>query len=223
MRPQGPEDKFAKWESSQIILIPERRSDYGFLVGLLTFAMLPLIILFKLLFSRNPLKSNWLPVVVALGVGVWFHNFWWVWVPVWITITVVLVIQNRRRRFVVKTLAEIDSLNGPEFERYVDSFFRARGCEVVHTGRSGDFGADLIVVDKGVKYAVQAKNYDTGDVNNKAVQEAFTAASYYGCTRAMVVTNAQFTDAARELARKCKPPVLLMGRDELTYLLKRMA
>lgn len=172
----------------------------------------------KLLFGRNPL----LPALGLFVTAVLFRNFWWVWIPVVVTLLIILAIQGRRMQFVAKTLEEIDAMDGPEFERYLVSFFSARGCTVIHSGRSGDFGADLIVVDDGIKFAVQAKNYDTGKVSNKAVQEAFTAASYYRCDRAMVVTNAQFTDPAREQARRCTPPVVLMGRDELEYLIKGM-
>jgi HJR/Mrr/RecB family endonuclease len=200
-----------------------RKQETGCLVGLIALALTPVVLLLKLMFSKNPFKTYWLPALCVIITAVVFRSFWWVWVPVFATMMIIVLVQNRRQKFVALTLAQIDALDGPQFERYLDAFFRARGCQVVHTGRSGDFGADLIVVDKGVKYAVQAKNYDTGNVNNKAVQEAFTAASYYGCSRAMVVTNSRFTEAAREQARKCKPPVLLMGRDELTHLLKRMA
>jgi HJR/Mrr/RecB family endonuclease len=173
--------------------------------------------------SKNPFRSYWLPALCLLVTALISWRFWWVWIPVVVTLIVIVVIQSRRQKFVAMTMAEIDALDGPQFERYLVGFFRARGCEIVHSGRSGDFGADLLVVDKGVKYAVQAKNYDTGKVSNKAVQEAFTAASYYKCERAMVVTNARFTAAAREQAQRCNPPVVLVGRDELGHLLKRMA
>lgn len=67
------------------------------------------------------------------------------------------------------------------------------------TSGSGDQGADLIVYSEGQTYVVQAKHY-TSPVGNKAVQEAFSALSYYRADHAIVVTNAGFTKSANELA-----------------------
>jgi restriction system protein len=175
---------------------------------------------------KSPQKSTFFwkyvfPLLVLAVIACTFRNFAWVWIPVAIVVILILVIERRRLDFAAKTMAEIDAMDGPAFELYLESFFRARGYKVIHTGRSGDFGADLILQGDDGRIAVQAKNYDTGEVGNKAVQEAFAASSYYGCGQAMVVTNARFTEAAREQARGCRPPVVLVGRDELEHLLKR--
>jgi restriction system protein len=74
-------------------------------------------------------------------------------------------------------------------------FFDA-GYHVVHVGRRGDYGADLIVRRNGKRTVVQAKSW-TKNVGIKAVQEANAAPAVYECSDAMVVTNPYFTDAAR--------------------------
>src|SRR6185437_15242650 len=83
-------------------------------------------------------------------------------------------------------------------------------------GRTGDQGCDLILTKGGEKIVCQLKRY-SGPVSNKAVQEAVAAASYYGCSRAMVVTNASFTKSARKLAEanRCD----MVEREQLFALL----
>src|SRR5690348_1382015 len=45
-------------------------------------------------------------------------------------------------------LSAIDSMTGTQFERRLEILFRDLGYAVRHTGRLGDFGADL-VIEKG--------------------------------------------------------------------------
>src|SRR5690606_22094567 len=67
------------------------------------------------------------------------------------------------------------------------------------TSGSGDQGADLLVYFEGETYVVQAKHYSS-PVGNKAVQEAFSALTYYNANHAIVVANSGFTKSANELA-----------------------
>ena len=108
------------------------------------------------------------------------------------------------RRFkLAATLAEIDTMNGHEFERYLVRLFKRLGYRAKNVGASGaDFGADLVIEKDGIKTAVQAKNYLHGRVGNDAVQQAIAGATYYDCQSAMVVTNARYTKAAKEQASK---------------------
>jgi Restriction endonuclease len=62
----------------------------------------------------------------------------------------------------------------------------ASGYRVEHTGRRGDFGADLLVSKQGRKIPVQAKRYSK-PVGIRAVQEAVAAKGFYGCGDALVV------------------------------------
>ncbi|MGU3779539.1 restriction endonuclease [Burkholderia metallica] len=117
-------------------------------------------------------------------------------------------------RFV--TMYHIDAMNGYDFEKFLGEIFQSAGFDVEGTKLSGDQGADLFVSKFGKKIVIQAKNY-SGSVGNKAVQEALSAKSFYGCDEAMVVTNSYFTRSASELADATS--VRLVGRRELqTYL-----
>lgn len=68
------------------------------------------------------------------------------------------------------------------------------------TPASGDYGADIVAVDrKGRKVVFQCKRYN-GKVSNTAVQEAVAAKAHYKADRAGVITNSQLTKKAKELA-----------------------
>ena len=57
---------------------------------------------------------------------------------------------------------------------------------------AGDFGADLILHGPEGRITVQAKRY-SGNVGNKAVQEAYSGMAHYGADKGWVVTNSRFT------------------------------
>ena len=59
---------------------------------------------------------------------------------------------------------------------------------------------------------VQCKLYSQ-PVGNKAVQEAFAAKNFQGCDVAVVVSNASYTQSARQIASTTG--VLLLHHDEL--------
>lgn len=96
----------------------------------------------------------------------------------------------------------VDKMSGYDYEKLVakkllkDGFKRA---DV--TPKSGDYGADIIAVDrKRKKVAVQCKKYSK-TVGVKSVQEVLAAMQYYKCDYAMVTTNSTFTAAAKEMAK----------------------
>ena len=115
------------------------------------------------------------------------------------------------------TLTDIDNLNGYEFEDYLVKLFSNLGYVVLPTPYSGDQGADLIIQDLAKKIVIQAKNY-SGNVGNKAVQEAFAAKSHYNCHLAMVITNSYFTKSAQEVSKTTG--VVLVDRDKLEEIIK---
>ena len=67
------------------------------------------------------------------------------------------------------------------------------------TKSSGDHGADILADKYDVRYAIQCKNY-IGNVGNSAIQEVFSAKSFYNCDIAVVMTNSSFTQQAIEEA-----------------------
>lgn len=69
------------------------------------------------------------------------------------------------------------------------------------TPKTGDQGADVLILIEGVKIVIQAKKY-TGVVGNAAVQEVFAAKEYYEADYAMVVTSSRYTQSAGILAGK---------------------
>ena len=113
-------------------------------------------------------------------------------------------------------MREVDAMTGAEFEERLASLYRVMGYDVHHTGRRGDFGADLVVEREEERAVVQAKRY-RGAVGIEAVQQVVGAARYYEADTARVVTNSTCTPAARALAEASG--VELVERDALVRLL----
>ncbi|MBI3429761.1 MAG: restriction endonuclease [Actinobacteria bacterium] len=104
--------------------------------------------------------------------------------------------ENRIRR---SNVGVIDSMAGHEFERTLVTLFEMMGYEVIHNGRRGDLGADLIVSRDGVKTVIQAKRW-TGTIGPGAIQEVTAARAHYEAHHAIVVTNSTYTPSAKILA-----------------------
>ena len=141
--------------------------------------------------------------------------------PLWLVLLAAFAIRialylRRYRRLLRSGIAEIDRMTGAVFEQYLALLFRQHGYRVEHTGRAGDYGADLVISKGGVRTIVQAKRYRR-NVNLKAVQEAVAAKAMYGCTHAMVVTNSGFARSAHTLARA--NGVELWDRDKLISMI----
>lgn len=113
-------------------------------------------------------------------------------------------------------IAEIDSMGGKTFEKYLEVLFEKLEYRVERTQYIGDYGADLVTSKEGVKTIIQAKRFKN-KVGIKAVQEAVAAKGYYGCTKAMVVTNSFYTKPAIELAKA--NDVQLWDRNDLVKAL----
>ncbi|WP_241767594.1 restriction endonuclease [Tanticharoenia sakaeratensis] len=86
-----------------------------------------------------------------------------------------------------------------DYERHCALLLEQAGWDARVTQASGDQGADVIAIRNGMKIVVQCKLYSS-PVGNKAVQEAYTAKQHQGADAAIVVTNAEFTPQARQLA-----------------------
>lgn len=113
------------------------------------------------------------------------------------------LIDSYRRIKIDKVLAQVEKIpkmGGIEFEEYLRDLYDALGYSVLKTDIN-DQGADLIVMHGNEKIVIQAKRYKN-KVNNSAIQQVFTAKSFYDCDRAIVITNSQYTKSAREVAEK---------------------
>ena len=114
-------------------------------------------------------------------------------------------------------LRKIDRMTGTEFEYFLQDLFRAKGYSVKHLGKSGDFGGDLLIRHPSYTEVIQAKRYSS-NVGIKAVQEVYSAKTYYRARKATVVTNAYYTPAAKKLAAKLR--VKLVDRADLISYIK---
>ncbi|WP_445367900.1 homing endonuclease associated repeat-containing protein [Methylomonas sp. BW4-1] len=111
----------------------------------------------------------------------------------------------------------INKLTGEQFEIFLEKILHKIGFDSIERTRlSGDFGADLIASRDGKKFCIQAKRYNR-PVGNKAVQEVFSSMPIYKADSCMVISNQEFTNAAKKQALECK--CILFGRKELQALL----
>ncbi|HIT01425.1 MAG TPA: restriction endonuclease [Candidatus Enterenecus merdae] len=109
--------------------------------------------------------------------------------------------------------ANVDGMDGVEFERFVAGLLRRNGyADVELTRASGDYGVDVIAQRDGLRYAIQCKRY-SGHLGVKAVQEVYAGARMYEADVCAVATNSFFTAAAQTLAEELG--VLLWDRQEL--------
>mgnify|MGYP001198540183 CR=1 FL=1 len=108
-----------------------------------------------------------------------------------------------------------DVVTGQEFENFCQKKLEYLGWEVKTTKTSGDFGADLVIEKSNVSIIVQCKYYSQ-PVGVKAVQEVFSAMTFYSAHRSVVVSNHSFTKAARQMAEKNN--VMLLNINELDKL-----
>jgi restriction system protein len=110
---------------------------------------------------------------------------------------------------------EVAKMSGIEFEDYIARIARSCGLPVIMTSITGDWGVDVIVGKRPNRLAIQCKR-QSRPVGAGAIQEVVAGAPMQDCTKTMVVTNHEFTPAARKLAELhgCE----LVGRSELPRL-----
>jgi restriction system protein len=91
-------------------------------------------------------------------------------------------------------------MSGTEFEDYVARVVRSCGVPVIMTSITGDWGVDIIVGRRPNRLAIQCKR-QSRPVGTSAIQEVVAGAPMHDCVASMVVTNHEFTPAARKLAQ----------------------
>lgn len=139
-----------------------------------------------------------------------------------LVLTIILLILRRKKhheRLKRSGIADIDKMDGRQFEHYLGVLFKNLGYSVKVTRAAGDYGADLVIAKDGKKIVVQAKRYSK-NVGLKAVQEAQASIAHYGASEAWVVSNSEYTYEATELARSNK--VKLYSRDDLVEMILKM-
>jgi len=112
----------------------------------------------------------------------------------------------------------LDDLTGHQFEIYLAKLLGNLGYKIETTGKTADFGADLIAINNGDRWVIQAKRYSS-KVGITAVQEVLGAKRYYNGHSTGVITTNYFTPAAKTLAEV--NDVLLIDRDGLFELISK--
>jgi restriction system protein len=151
-------------------------------------------------------RLGWESVTLSLFVGL-------VVVLSFVGVLLTFWLRNRYRRLRAIRLADVDYMDGLDFERYICRLMERQGYRNVHNVRgSGDFGVDILATRDGVRYAVQVKRYK-GTVSRRAISDAVAGKYHFNCDAAMVVTNSYFTKGAKELAQSTN--CTLVDRDQL--------
>lgn len=109
-------------------------------------------------------------------------------------------------------MAQIDLMNGAQFEDFVAELFNCLGYQTKRTKLSGDQGVDVLANMGDKIIAIQAKHYNQA-VGNHAIMEVVAGAKMYNAAICYVVTNNYFTHSAKELANANN--VILWDREKL--------
>ncbi|MDR5608972.1 restriction endonuclease [Paenibacillus larvae] len=126
---------------------------------------------------------------------------------------------NHIQRLKKSGIADIDQMDGRHFEHYLGYLFKSQGYAVKVTRAVGDYGADLVLEKAGKKIVLQAKRYKKS-IGIEAVQQVYSSKNYYGASEAWVLSNRDYTEAARNLAKS--NGVRLIGREELIEMILKM-
>ncbi|MES2899498.1 MAG: restriction endonuclease [Pseudomonadota bacterium] len=99
-------------------------------------------------------------------------------------------------------MAEIDLMDGLEFERYVGRLLKHEGySDVKVTQGSGDNGVDIFATRGTHRFSIQVKRQQSS-VSRRAVSDAVAGRDGYECDGAMVVTNNWLSPKARKFAEQ---------------------
>ena len=140
-----------------------------------------------------------LPVYFGLLAGVLGHGVWTGAAGAAVGLVLAVVLSAEAIRRPGSSMASIDAMTGVEFENYVAARLRRAGWHVDFTAATGDYGVDLIAAKDGKSVAVQCKRYGN-PVGVAAVQQVVSGARHHDCTKSIVVSNQEFTQAAKRLA-----------------------
>jgi HJR/Mrr/RecB family endonuclease len=129
--------------------------------------------------------------------------------------TVRQMIDTATARFASSRVSFSPDMDPIEYEQMVADSLTDLGWQTRLTKASGDQGIDVIAEMRGKRVVIQCKRY-ASSIGNSAVQEAFAGKSFESAEYAAVVSNAEFTRSARQLADTTQ--VMLLHHDELSKL-----
>lgn len=169
------------------------------------------------------------PIILLLACAVWVHKAVMLKIEHYAAIAALLIagvigfavlLSSSRKITTFKTKSSIsssniDTMTGLEFEKYVANLLKRHGFKNVKLTEEYDLGVDVIAHKDGITWGVQVKRY-SGLVKAEAVRQVVTALKFYGCDRAMVITNSTFSRPAVELADS--NDCVLVGRTGLLQM-----
>jgi restriction system protein len=129
--------------------------------------------------------------------------------------TVRCMIDTATAQFAVSRVPFSPDMDPIDYEQMVADSLTDLGWQTRLTKASGDQGIDVIAEMRGKRVVIQCKRY-ASSIGNSAVQEAYAGKSFEKADYAAVVTNAEFTRSARQLADTTH--VILLHHDELSKL-----
>jgi restriction system protein len=129
--------------------------------------------------------------------------------------TVRQMIDTATARFASSRVSFSPDMDPIEYEQMVANSLADLGWQTRLTKASGDQGIDVIAEMRGKRVVIQCKRY-ASSIGNSAVQEAFAGKTFENADHAAVVSNAEFTRSARQLADTTH--VMLLHHDELSKL-----
>lgn len=109
--------------------------------------------------------------------------------------------------------------SGTQYENDCCKLLDAYGWTTWLTPPSGDKGVDIVASKDGLKVAIQCKNYQS-PVGTKAVQEIIAGCQYEKADHAVVVSEAEYSRQAIDLASSVG--VLLLKSSDLATLYERI-
>jgi restriction system protein len=142
---------------------------------------------------------GFLPLYFGLLVGLFFHNARTGLAGAVVGLFLALLLSREVRPRRDANIAAIDTMTGTEFEDYIAGRLQRAGWQVTLTSASGDYGVDLIAERDGKSVAIQCKRHGKS-VGVAAVQQVVAGARHHGCAKSIVVSNQEFTNAAKQLA-----------------------
>ena len=90
-----------------------------------------------------------------------------------------------------------------EYEKYVCEVFNKKGYTTELTPQSGDYGIDIFATKGEEKIAIQVKMYGNfRKVNRSMIMKLHGSKDYFGCNKAILVTNGEIMPDAIEVANR---------------------
>lgn len=102
-----------------------------------------------------------------------------------------------------------------QYEKYAAEYFEKDGYQVELTSFTNDYGVDIFVTKNSIKYAVQVKMFGNTarKINRKMVMELHGSKDYFDCNYAIIVTDGEIIQDAKEVAEKLNIEVIYLPAD----------